>query len=578
MIIGVDERDRTNTAAARPLANSLFVLLDGKEKRADFEADTSHRYYRLITAFDHNHQTFCREFLQMLDIAAPTSDICHLFDCFTALEDATSLPNAQTLVKILSILGRYGVINSPTLKNLYNRIKTELTRFLHDDLNNALQILNWLQTVSKVVRDNNASQQLTGIVCKEFADQVFNKPDAQKIVSFWKSIRNTEFASSAAGHLVDPSTLQSYNEHIRQFSAADAITFVLMYLECAAFLGSVNDQNLKKIVDIGLQACLRGNDTNSAHKIIKALSQNRQILAQTILLSIAKEAHKDYAEFIVKSLVETDKSIVASDASLLAFFKKLKQNGIEHLFILILKYRIRALSSSADIEQFIKLAKEFQSLSSHDLAEVFEKLDSRLVITEKGSTSAAYALQQAKPEEAVCPNSAHLYALEALNDKRMRTQFTSIYNKLITQRFPSVDTPDYIKALIERLFKAQMNQRELEYIIRLFARVPSYIAELVNTIFGMTKPKQNEEWCVLIAVAEKERNRVIDDAIVEACVKLRHGEKALAQLNELLASKETHDYFMHIAEEAKERIRMLKPRSGFDKFFRMLSGDDSDKK
>jgi hypothetical protein len=149
MIVGVDERDLKNTAMARPFANSPFVLLDGKEKHAAFEADTSHPYYRLITAFDHKHQTFCREFLQMLDIAAPGSDICRLFDCFTALEDAASLPNAETLEKILSVLGRYGVFNSPMLKDLYNRIKTELKRFLFDNLNSALQILKWQQKFSK---------------------------------------------------------------------------------------------------------------------------------------------------------------------------------------------------------------------------------------------------------------------------------------------------------------------------------------------------------------------------------------------------------------------------------------------
>ncbi|MDR1149260.1 MAG: hypothetical protein LBK66_11580 [Spirochaetaceae bacterium] len=576
MIVGVDERDRTNTAAARPLANSPFVLLDGKEKRAAFEADTSHRYYRLISAFDHKHQIFCREFLQMLDIDSPHYDIYSLFECFTALVDTVSLPNAETLEKNLSVLDKYRMFNSQMLKNLYNRIRTELKRFLRDNLNSALRIIKWLQTVSKTLGDKDASLQLTGIVCGEFAGLVFSKPDARRISSFWENIRGSEFASAVAGFLVEPSTLQNYGTQVKQFTAPEGITFVLIYLECAAFLGNVGAQNLKNIVDYGLRLCLRGNDTNSARKIIKALSQNRQISTQNILLSIAKKAEKDYAEFIVKFLVEADESIIASDASTLAFLKKLKQEGIENLFVSVLKYRIRDLSGPAGIEQFINLVMKFQPPGGRDTAELFQYLDYRLVITEKGGASAALAIQKTKPKEAVCPNSAHLYALELLNDRLTRPRFTSIFDELKPQRFPSIDDPDYIQALTKILFKAQMNQKELEYIIRLFARAPSYMAELVDTILGMTKPKRNEEWCILTAVAAKMGSRAVDDAIIDVCVKLKLGDKALAKLSSMPVSKEARDYFVRVAGEAKEKIRAQRPRSGFGKFFRMFSGDERD--
>jgi hypothetical protein len=576
MIVGVDERDKTNAAAARPLANSPFVLLDGKEKRALFEADTSHSYYRLITAFDDKHKAFCREFLQMLDIAAPGSDIYRLFDCFSAMGNAASLPNAETVAKNLLVLGKYGAVDCTILRNLYNRVKTELTRFLQEDLCNALQIIKWLQKFSKLVGDNNATQQFTDIICTVFENQVFNKPGAGKTAKFWESIQNSEFASSVAGHIAALPASKNYDTYLKRFTASDGISFVLIYLECAAFMDNVSAQNLKKIVVDGLKFCLPKNDKNSARKILNAMSQNKQINAQTILLSIAKEADKNYAEFIVKLLVETDESIADSDASMLAFFNKLKLEGIENLFVPVLKYRIRALSGSADIEQFINLVREFQFLSSRDLVEVFENLDDRLVITEKDSVRAASALQQAKPKEAVCPNSAHLYALEALNDRRIRPRFTSIYDKLKTQRFPSIDNTGYIQALTGRLFKAQMNQKELEYIIRLFARAPSYIAELVSAILDMTKPKQNEEWRILIDIAANTGDRAIYRAIIDACVNLKYGERALEQLSDLLESKKARDYFISIAGVAKEKILTQKPMSVFGQLLRMLFGDYSD--
>lgn len=41
MIVGVDERDRTNAAAAKALANSPYVVLDGKTKTLSVNVDTS---------------------------------------------------------------------------------------------------------------------------------------------------------------------------------------------------------------------------------------------------------------------------------------------------------------------------------------------------------------------------------------------------------------------------------------------------------------------------------------------------------------------------------------------------------
>ncbi len=577
MIVGVDERDKTNTAAARPLANSPFVLLDGKEKHAAYEADTSHRYYRLISAFDDAHQTFCREFLQMLDINVPSSEIYRLYDIYMALENSAPLPNADTMAEMLAVLSKYRVFACSRLRNLYNHVTDDLPRFLQENLYSALHIIKWLQTVAQIVGDHTASERLTEIVCKVFAEQVFRKSDSEGTFGFWESIKNSEFASRVAGYIVAPATLQNYGAQLQQFRKSDAITFVLIYIECAAFIGTVSKQDMKTIVDYGLKVCESENDAKSARKILGALSQSRQITAQDMLLSIAREANKGYAEFIVKLLIEADKSIIATDSSMWTFFKKLGAEGMEHLFIAVLKYRIDTLIRPAEIEQFVKLINRVQPLSRQDLAEIFEGLDAKLVIGEKGSSNAALTIQQEKPEEARCSKSAHLYALEVLSDRRKRSEFTSIYNTLIQQGFPIETNQDYIRTLTERLLKAQMEPKELDYIIQLFSRVPKYIAELVSAILGMTTPKRNDEWNVLIAVAAKIRNQATDTAIIEECAKLHKGEKALAQFSDMLDSRESLDYFRRVADKAKEIIRSRKPQSGFRRLFGgAFSEDDSD--
>jgi DNA-directed RNA polymerase subunit F len=556
MIVGVDERDKTNAAAARSSANSPFVLLDGREKHACFDADTSDRYYRLITMFDDAHIRFCREFLQMLGITEPSADIYRLLDIYELLENTTSLPNAKKAAESLSFLGKYAVYDCPRLKILYNRVKKELPRFLQENIDSSLQIIKWLKKVSLVVRDENASQQLTGIVCKAFEECLFSKSDTDSTLAFWEDIKNSEFASDVANYFVAPSTLRNYtNTYLQQAAISVRITFVRVYLECAALSGTASTQDLKKITQYGLKFCVHEGDTNSSGKILEALSQNKQIIVQDTLLSIAKEAKEEDAEFIVKLFIDDDNKLVASDASMMAFLKKLRTEGMEHLILYVLKYRIDTLSKPADIEQFVNFVrKKIQPpLNSNDLVGIFEALDRRLIITdaEKGTLDAASAIQQGKPPKAVCVNSAHLYAIGLLNDRKERSKFTNTYNGLKVQRFPSETNPDYIRNLTEKLFKAQLDRMEFEYIVRLFSPVPVYIAELVSVIFDMTKPKRNDDLNIIIDIIRNASDRVIDNAIIEKLF----FEKFLSQLDMLALRRETQSYFRDIVEGAKEIIR-----------------------
>jgi hypothetical protein len=139
MIVGVDERDRVNAGAARPLAHSTFVLLDGKEKKAMFDADISNRYYRFITSFNSAHQSFCREFLQMINIAAPTSDIYRLLDVYYGLCENSSPLTAKEMAKAVDFIGKYNLLPSSRLEKIYAGITAELPRFLQEDLYSALQ-------------------------------------------------------------------------------------------------------------------------------------------------------------------------------------------------------------------------------------------------------------------------------------------------------------------------------------------------------------------------------------------------------------------------------------------------------
>jgi len=566
MIVGVDERDRVNAGAARPLANSQFVLLDGKEKTTSFEADTSNRYYRFITSFNDSHQSFCREFLQMINITAPSADIYRLRDVYMFFE-SNSIPTAKDMGKVVAILEKYTLLQSSKLQNIYAKVTADLPRFLQEDLHSTLRIIKWLQSVSCIVGDTNASTRLTDIVCKAFAEQVFRKANPDEAFDFWQNIKNSEFASSVARYFVDPATIQANQSYLPHFTSAARLVYVLIYLDCAAFAGAVRKEHLKSVVNWGLELCRTHKDTDSAKKILKSLEKCHGINTQDILFAIAKDAERGYAEFIVMFLVAYDKSIVASDASMMAFLKKLSADRMEHLFGAVLKFRAKELSKPIEFEQMINLLSRIQGLSTIDQAEIFAVLDQKLSLTDRNCLSVAKAIQDKLPREAVCTKSAHILALDVLTNRRQRDKFTDIYNELIPQRFPSINNDNYIKMLVEALFKAKIDTSELHYVIQLFSREPTYIAELVAVILSVTSSRQTDEWNMLIFTALKTKDQNLITTIINECAKLKQGEKTLDQLSDMLTERETRDYFQKIAQKAREVIRSQKPQSGFGRFF-----------
>jgi hypothetical protein len=568
MIVGVDDRDKTSVAAARPLANSPFVLLDGIKKDAAFEADISNSYYKFISGFEDSHATFCREFLQMIDLQKPSADILSLFAVYMALENADSLPKAETVANNLSVLGKFKVLDPSKLKNLYVRITKELSRFLQENSPSALQIIKWLKSVSPIMGDNNAAQRLTETVCKAFTEQVYKKADTEGAFGFWASIKSSEFAHDVAQNFTASSTINSHKADLQQYKKADRISFTLIYLECAAFLGALNTPELKQIVNFGLQSCAGDNDFAAAQKILKAFSPDKQAHVENMLFAILKDVDKKYEGFFVELLIKSEPKIDTDDAAMLGFIKKLGAEKLEALYATVLKRRINNLSKAVDIEQFVKMLKNIKPVGNDDLVKIYQTLDGKLVFTEKGSMSAALAIQQERPKEAVCVKSAHLYAVEVLNDKQKRAQITKIYNELAKQRFPSEKDGDYVKTLIEKIFKASVTKDELVYFIKLFARVPEYITELIYAILELSTPKRKEEWNILIDFVVETKDKTVCEVAISECAKLKKGEKALAQLYEFLVSEDAQKYFAEvIGQKALEIINSKKPKSFLGKLF-----------
>jgi hypothetical protein len=577
MIVGVDERDRVNASAAQSFKNSPFVLLDGKEKKAMFEADISNRYYKFIASFDSTHQSFCREFLQTINITKPSSDIYGLLDIYDDLCQRRSLPASEKMVETLSFFAKYELLPSKKLEKIYLSITNELPRYLQDNLYSALSIIKWLQSTAHVIGDSKATLKLTEIVCKIFTEQVFSKSNSQAM-KFWQDIKNSEFALSVSRYFVDPETLEANQGYLHKIPDISKFTYVLIFLDCAAFSGKAEADCLKRVVDMGLEICFSSDDANSAHKILKALERNRAINVQNVLFSIAKQAQREYAEFIIMNLIEFDRSLISSPNSMRTFLSNLKSDRMKHLYGAVLKYQVKAISKAAEIDEMIILLDSITDLTAASQGEIYAILDQKLSMTEKRSLKLAKAISDRMPPGSACPKSAHLIALDALGDKNQRGRLTQIYSQLAPKGFPSLKNADYITSLINALFKANISSQEMEYIVKLFCSEPNYIKALVAKILAVTTSRNTEDWNLLLLIAAKEKNKNLDDALINECARLKHGQKAINQLSEMLEGKKPYDYFQSaIAPPSMEIIRSQKPQSWL---FRTLfsRGDGSKKK
>jgi hypothetical protein len=562
MIVGVDERDKANVSASRSLANSPFVLLDGKQKQAAFEADTPNRYYQLIAKFDEEHQKFCGEFLQTFCDLKPNSGIYDLYEIFTAL-NKQALPDTRTLANTLDRLGKYRAVNTGIYREIYKRVNAEVSRFMQEDFSCALKIVNWLQTASVITGDTSAKKRLSEIVCKEFADNIFGKTDNAAKRSYWAQIKSTGFKMDAARVISDMKIINDNLSKLHAFAPADFAVFVAVYLDSASIIGSVEQQYLKAVIKLGIKICCKNDDTNTLQEIFST-PQIKNIDSQEFLFELIKGEDKKIGEFVIKFIIDRDASIFASDDSTRSFCKKLKDEGLENLSGSALIKRAGVLNKTSEIERFIDTVQNMNFIGEDALAKVFELLDAKI---DMSNNALVELLQTQKPRGTKCENSAHFTALNILSGNRRKQSLTEAFGDLTSQGFPSVTDKDYIEKFAEGLIKTGMNEEEQSFILNILFRAPKGYFSAYVTKLVCAAAKNQDKWNILLKFASGSGNKQIDDDIVQALAGSKQNEKTLTALGSLLKDENSLEYYKSIDNKAREIISSQKNKSGIGKLF-----------
>jgi len=571
MIVGFDERDKANASTLRPLPNSPFVLLDGKQKQIAFECNIQNSYYNLITKFDDEHKKFCGWFLQAFNLLKPSAEIFNLYEIFTALINKPSLPDTSTLANILDRLNNYSaadkskdpsVIKASPIYEIYKRVSVDVSRLLQEEFPSALSIINWMLSSSEFVGDTGAKQQLTDIICKEFPKIIFSKIDNATKRSYWTQIQRTGFKNDAARAISNINTVNN------SFSPEDAAAFIVIYLESCTLTGNIEQQGLYEILKHGINICCRYNDQKSFDEIVSAFSRVKKTNNQELsfaLLKLLKGTDKKNSDFVVQYIIDHDNSKLASDKSALSFCDHLQKEGLEHLVGSVLMKRVEKLVKPSEMEQFIKTVLNADFIQKETLANVFESIDNKIGSSKDNVSSLVDLLQAQKPEGAKCINSAHILALNLFSGSFKKKSPVDVLKDLKKQGFPSITDEGYIDKFIESLLKINLADEEQEYIFDFMFHAPkeynlAYLKKIV-----CAASKYRDKWKILINFISDGKNKQIDNNIVQILVDSGQNEKSLIALGNLLKDEEDQIYYKSIFDKTIEIISSQNNKSKDDR-------------
>ena len=569
MIIGVDEREGASFRAAPPQANAPYVVLDGKVKQAMFEANITSPYFQLIARFDGNHQRFCREFLQTFDVKNPDSNIFTIYNIFSAF-DRQSLPDARSMAGILAKLGAYKAFNTAKFHDMYKKVFGSLSNYLQEDIVASFEIVKWLESSARVIEDATAKQRLTDVVCRSFIDLLFPQANAAGAEAFWGQIRRSEFARDVAHAVCDINTIMQHKADIHYFKPQSAVSLLKIFIDASGILGRVDSRSLESVTALCLGVSYHNKDMQSVGTMISLLSKTQGINVQEMIFNIAKYSNDvNFTEFLVGYMIDSDKSIVASDSAMVAFCNTLVANSMEHLTPVIVAKRLDAINDVGGYEQFINTIRGLSFITEDEIAALFESIDKR-VVNIGNRQSLAAVIQKHRPEGARCINSAHILALDVLTGKINVKSLSHSFHMYYEQGVPAWDDLEYVNAFVNALVRAKLGAEEAKYFLGIVEDAPACYYHAYAQVICENAAKLQEKWNMLIASASESSRNEIFDALVDILLETKPTLKSLSALESLIIGAHIR-YFRQISDtvwDIAEKRKAESKSGGLFGFFR----------
>lgn len=511
MIVGVDERDKSNIATVRALPNSPYVVLDGKSKTLSINIDTSQSYYNFITSFDkeEKYNDFCRHFLQMINISVPSTTVFELFEAYYSYRKYyNNTSSIKDLLQSLSILDKYELVKTKDFETIYSSLKENFGDILNKDVDSAFVIYKWLETKAVIMNDNSVKAELHNRICDIYLKKIIQEPYSKETQSLKDKINSPSNMKTVAKKLSernlnefksmpDKYPIENRIEYWKSFhnllkdllpyykgSFPEIIKFVLLATIKDFYEAKEKPENIKDIKDI--------KDT------FKECNKNQTLELLFSEIQNYKNEDKDtYIDFLIKVMVSLYPNYISSNDNLVRFYKEFKNNKIENYFYKVLNLKTKSIDFS-EMKDFIMWITQRPDFKNY-LSSVFEILDNRLgnnlSASERNIEDIATFIYE-KNHSGNCNNSIHIYALSVINDKKKRKELKSIFKELKTHGFPSCEDDAYIAKLTQsiftkKIFSNRIDTDSFDTIIGVISCSEKYSDALVATAFNNNEDVAN---------------------------------------------------------------------------------------
>lgn len=580
MIVGVDERDSSNYNNARALANSSFVVLDGKNSTMSVATDCTHPFFQLATSYDDNHVYFCREFLQSIQLEYPSDKIFELYSAYNYLKKYETSNSLQDLVQGLKILDSFRMIKSPYIERLYYSVKKNFVSFLKQDAISAFSVLKWIKQAAELIGDKDAMDDFIDVICQTFVEAVYTRPSSSATDTLFNIVRDSTYRNDVFSTLLDNNAFYQYKNLLVKYNYSDWISFTRIITSCLQLYKNQMPDVTRKLYGICLYQLFISEQESVASKISAMYYNVDSHLTYEMMIYEAKQSDNDeYINFIISIILQTIPNITASENSMKNFYSELCSAGLESYFEQVLKYKINTLTNLSDAGHFLTWISSSNDFRNLDLSYVFYSVDEKLSITDKLSARIAEIIQHNKPSSLVCIRSAHIYALEVFGEKINVKSIKDLLNYLAKQRFPSIKDEAYAERLIDKIISFDWEKDDdFSLLIELFSESDYYLDKLVNGILKCYNSRKSFYLCELFETAALMNDPVFYHIIVKHCAELRVFDREMSFIESAIKTKKALQYFRLIQNSAEKIVEEKRKNSPFGRFFQKMTTKDTTKR
>lgn len=577
MIVGVDERDRANAAAAKALANSPYVVLDGKTKTLSVNVDTSNPYYRYITTYNEGHEYLCRQFMQMVDVVSPSGDVIKLYSAFVCLSRYSSSKQLKDLLAALNILGQYKLKKTSDLERLYREIKQDIPRLLKEDAVSSFAVMSWLERTAAVVGDDSVRETFKDVVCRSYADNIYMRPQSEFTMDLHNAIKKSTFAQSASDYITSRTAVETYANAVHAYKPADWVSFTEFFVEGLKVCRDGFPESVNILLPASLNALYRTRDGQNAVRVASlyaALNQGQTV--DIILTDASSTTDQNYIAFLIQLVCRIAPETISTENNLTRLYKQLQQFNLDSHFSAALAHKAQTLVRTQDMERFLDWIRSDRELKGIDLTSVIRILDKNIVLSDKAAGRLASRIQSCRTENVPCINSAHIYALDALDDRKLASGLIPLLNSMISQGFPSIKDEAYAERLVDKLYSGRLPEGAFATVVSAASNSPYYSTLIAEEAMQYIGTRQDSTLVELIDTAVQTNSRALFDALVNACANIKQFDKGISAIRGTLRSKAAQQYFTLIEKDARILHDKKKEPSLFGRLFSRGSSNDSD--